>query len=67
MDQAAAFGYKKVAITDRNTLAGIVRAHAAAKEKTFRSFPPVAWIYWMGQVYWLILRTKMLIADFRLY
>ena len=33
VEQAAAFGYKKIAITDRNTLAGIVRAHAAAKEK----------------------------------
>lgn len=32
MIQAAALGYKKVAITDRNTLAGIVRAHVAAKE-----------------------------------
>ena len=26
-------GYKAIAITDRNTLAGIVRAHAAAKGK----------------------------------
>ena len=29
--QAAALGYKQIAITDRNSLAGIVRAHAAAK------------------------------------
>ncbi|GAC1585829.1 MAG: hypothetical protein NVS3B19_03800 [Ginsengibacter sp.] len=29
--QAAALGYKQIAVTDRNTLAGIVRAHAAAK------------------------------------
>ncbi len=29
--QAAALGYKQIAITDRNSFAGIVRAHAAAK------------------------------------
>jgi len=39
VNQAAAFGYKKIAITDRNTLAGIVRAHAAAKEKDIRIIP----------------------------
>lgn len=33
VEQAAAFGYQKIAITDRNTLAGIVRAHVAAKAK----------------------------------
>ncbi len=32
-------GYKAIAITDRNTLAGIVRAHAAAKGKDFRIIP----------------------------
>lgn len=30
--QAAAYGYSKIAITDRNTFAGIVRAHAATKK-----------------------------------
>jgi len=39
VDQAAAFGYKKIAITDRNTLAGIVRAYAAAKEKEISIIP----------------------------
>jgi error-prone DNA polymerase len=39
VEQAAAFGYKKIAITDRNTLAGIVRAHAAAKEKGIQIIP----------------------------
>ncbi len=34
--QAAVYGYKEIAITDRNTLAGIVRAHAAAKKKGIR-------------------------------
>jgi len=33
VEQAANYGYTKIAITDRNTLAGIVRAHAAAKVK----------------------------------
>lgn len=32
MEYAASLGYKNIAITDRNTLAGIVRAHAAAKK-----------------------------------
>ncbi len=32
VEQAALLGYKKIAITDRNTLAGIVRAHVAAKK-----------------------------------
>ena len=29
VEQAAALGYKEIAITDRNTLAGIVRAESA--------------------------------------
>lgn len=29
---ARAFGYQAIAVTDRNTLAGVVRAHVAAKE-----------------------------------
>jgi error-prone DNA polymerase len=33
VEQAILFGYPKVAITDRNTLAGVVRAYAAAKDK----------------------------------
>ena len=37
--QAAALGYRKIAVTDRNTLAGIVRAHAAAKEKELGFIP----------------------------
>ncbi|WP_207510963.1 error-prone DNA polymerase [Longitalea luteola] len=36
MEYAAALGYKEIAITDRNTLAGIVRAHAAAKKSGVR-------------------------------
>ncbi len=32
MHQAAALGHRAIAITDTNTLAGIVRAHCAAKE-----------------------------------
>src|SRR5437868_6486335 len=36
VEQAATFGYHEIAITDRNTLAGIVRAHAAAKAKGIR-------------------------------
>lgn len=41
VDQAMDFGYKKMAITDRNTMAGIVRAHAAARGKSFKIIPAV--------------------------
>lgn len=36
MEYAATLGYKALAITDRNTLAGIVRAHTAAKKAGIR-------------------------------
>lgn len=39
VEQAAAFGYTAIAITDRNTLAGIVRAHVAAKKLGMRIIP----------------------------
>ena len=39
VEQAAALGYKEIAITDRNTLAGVVRAHSAAKGKDIRVIP----------------------------
>jgi error-prone DNA polymerase len=39
VDQAAIYGYKTIAITDRNTFAGIVRAHAAAKKAGIRIIP----------------------------
>ncbi len=32
VEQAAALGYRALAVTDRNSLAGVVRAHIAAKE-----------------------------------
>lgn len=37
--QAAALGYGAIAITDRNTLAGIVRGHVAAKKHGIRFIP----------------------------
>jgi error-prone DNA polymerase len=39
IEQAAAYGYKEIAITDRNTFAGIVRAHVAAKKNNIRLVP----------------------------
>lgn len=39
VEQAAAYGYKEIAITDRNTLAGIVRGHVAARGKDIRIIP----------------------------
>jgi error-prone DNA polymerase len=39
VEQAAAYGYDAIAITDRNTFAGIVRAHAATKNLNIRLIP----------------------------
>src|ERR1041384_2601207 len=39
VEQAAAYGHSRIAITDRNTFAGIVRAHAAAKKLEMRIIP----------------------------
>ncbi|WP_426328686.1 error-prone DNA polymerase [Pedobacter sp. R-06] len=39
VEEAARMGYKKIAITDHNTLAGIVRAHAAAKKLGIQIIP----------------------------
>src|SRR5471032_1079313 len=39
VEQAAAYGYNEIAITDRNSFAGIVRAHVAAREKGIRLIP----------------------------
>lgn len=39
VEQAAALGYTAIAITDHNTLAGIVRGHVAAKAKGIRFIP----------------------------
>ena len=36
VEQAVALGYTEIAITDRNSFAGIVRAHATAKKKGIR-------------------------------
>jgi error-prone DNA polymerase len=36
VEQAAMYGYDAIAITDRNTFAGIVRAHVAAKKSAIR-------------------------------
>lgn len=39
VEQASIYGYKEIAITDRNSLAGIVRAHVAAKKRNMRILP----------------------------
>jgi error-prone DNA polymerase len=36
VERAAELGHRAIALTDRNTLAGVVRAHAAAKRKGLR-------------------------------
>src|SRR5215217_1515339 len=39
VERAEAYEYKKIAITDRNTFAGIVRAHVACREKNVKLIP----------------------------
>ena len=39
VEQAVAYGYKEIAITDFNSFAGIVRGHVAAKAKGIRIVP----------------------------
>lgn len=39
VEQAAALGYSGIAITDRNTFAGVVRAHVAAQKAGIRILP----------------------------
>ncbi len=39
VEQALQLGYKEIAITDRNSFAGIVRAYAAAKKRNIRVIP----------------------------
>src|SRR5688500_10051968 len=39
IQQAVDLGYDAIAITDRNSFAGIVRAHAAAKQNGIRIIP----------------------------
>ena len=39
VEQASHFGYKEIAITDRNSFAGIVRAHASGKKCDVRILP----------------------------
>ena len=39
VEQAEIYGYTKIAITDRNTFAGIVRAYAATKDKKIKIIP----------------------------
>ena len=36
VEHAATMGYKEIAITDRNSFVGIIRAHAAAKKTGIR-------------------------------
>src|SRR6187551_362194 len=36
VEQASMYGYKEIAVTDRNTLAGVVRAYATAKKKNIK-------------------------------
>src|SRR5690606_8225662 len=39
VEQAAALGYTAIAVTDRNSFAGLVRAHVAAKKYGIRLIP----------------------------
>ena len=39
VEQASIYGYDKIAITDRNSFAGIVRAHVATRKKEIKIIP----------------------------
>jgi error-prone DNA polymerase len=39
VERAIGLGYEAIAVTDRNTLAGIVRAHGAARDTALRFIP----------------------------
>lgn len=39
VEQAAAYGYKAIGVADRNTFAGLVRAHVAAQKSGIRLIP----------------------------
>src|SRR6266498_3308065 len=39
VEQAAIYDYKEIAITDRNSFAGIVRGHVAARARNMRIIP----------------------------
>lgn len=39
VERAADYGYQKIAITDRNSVAGVVRAHLMAKSKDIKIIP----------------------------
>ena len=41
VNQATEYGYTQIGITDRNSFAGLVRAHVAAKAKNIRIVPGV--------------------------
>jgi error-prone DNA polymerase len=41
VSQAASHGYHAIAMTDRNTMAGLVRGHAAAKDRDIKFIPGV--------------------------
>ena len=43
VETAAAFGYRAIGLADRNTLAGVVRGHAAAKQAGLRYVPAQGW------------------------
>ena len=48
VEQALALGYSEIAITDRNTLAGIVRATPPPKERIYGLFRLAGSIFWTG-------------------
>src|SRR5687768_364224 len=74
VEQAAALGYKEIVITDRNTFAGIVRGHVAAKKKGIRIIPgcrldlsdgPSLLAYPTDTNAWSLLSTLLSIGNLR--
>ena len=44
VEQAAAFGYRAIGVTDRNSVAGIVRAIQLPGEQVYNFFRVAGWI-----------------------
>ena len=66
VEQAAQLGYQAIAVTDRNSFAGIVRAHVAAKAKDIRLIPGCRLDLLDGPACSLIPLTKMPTRNYQL-
>ena len=59
VERAGVLGYAALAVTDRNTLAGVVRAHAAAREQSLASLRKDDGEYDVGREHTAIVVTAL--------